>query len=118
MLERLPLCPLVIHALLHVPDDILWCGPSSSTWPFYGERFCGHLQNQLGSRSAPYANLTNRLIYSAYLTQIVCRYDLAAELALPNEIDIEDEDYEDHLRNNECEIVGCRYLYFTEDSCR
>ncbi|KAF9025388.1 hypothetical protein BDP27DRAFT_1150448, partial [Rhodocollybia butyracea] len=66
--------------LLHIPDDILWCGPSSSTWTFYGERFCGHLQNQLGSRSAPYANLANRLIYSAYLTQIVCRYDLAAEL--------------------------------------
>lgn len=102
----------MIHALLHIPDDILWCGPSSSTWTFYGERFCGYLQNQLGSRTAPYTNLSNRLIYAAYLTQIMCRYDLASQLALPGDINLgevlEEEDSTDILRNNENKIMGCK----------
>ncbi|KAF9063147.1 hypothetical protein BDP27DRAFT_1427198 [Rhodocollybia butyracea] len=84
--KRLPVCTLTIHIILYLCDDILFCGPSWSTWTLWGERFCGFLQNQVSSHSAPFANLTNRLIYAAYLTQIVSCFDLSEVLALPSDL--------------------------------
>ncbi|KAJ7029534.1 hypothetical protein C8F04DRAFT_962737 [Mycena alexandri] len=79
--ERLSACPLTFHGLLHVPDDIRFCGPSSSTWTFLIERFCGVLQAGLRSRRHPWANLNNRVIRLAYLEQLGARYDLEEELS-------------------------------------
>ncbi|KAF9073420.1 hypothetical protein BDP27DRAFT_1381742 [Rhodocollybia butyracea] len=67
--KRLPVCTLTVHIIVHLPDNILFCGPSWSTWTFWGERFCGLLQTQVSSHLAPFANLTNCLIYAAYVTQ-------------------------------------------------
>ncbi|KAE9390937.1 hypothetical protein BT96DRAFT_1001778 [Gymnopus androsaceus JB14] len=99
-ISRLSACTLTVHIILHIPDDILFCGPSWATWTFFGERFCGILQTIVASRSLPYANLTNRLVYSAYLAQIICRYDLSDALALPNELD--DDDDELMSKNERC----------------
>src|SRR5713226_5544773 len=44
--EQLPACPLMIHALLHIPDQIRWMGPCWTTWAFPIERQCGVLSMQ------------------------------------------------------------------------
>ncbi|KAJ4473974.1 hypothetical protein C8J55DRAFT_375496, partial [Lentinula edodes] len=111
--RRLAVCTLTIHILIHLPDDIIFCGPAWSTWAFYGERFCGTLQRQVGSRSAPYANLTNRLIYSAYLFQITCRFDLSDILAFPDDLDDFEED-DAGVVSGERQYAGC---ILSEDPC-
>ncbi|KAJ7349247.1 hypothetical protein DFH08DRAFT_139464 [Mycena albidolilacea] len=35
--DHLSACPLTIHGLLHVPDDIRFCGPEWSTWTHWGQ---------------------------------------------------------------------------------
>ncbi|KII89568.1 hypothetical protein PLICRDRAFT_84231, partial [Plicaturopsis crispa FD-325 SS-3] len=79
--DRLSACPLVIHGLLHVADDIAYCAPSWATWCFGLERMCGFLGSGLKSRSQPWANLRNRVLRRAYLGQLAARYDLADELS-------------------------------------
>ncbi|KAF7374016.1 hypothetical protein MSAN_00282000 [Mycena sanguinolenta] len=85
--DRLSACPLTIHGLLHVPDDIRFCGPSWGTWTFWIERFCGYLQASLRSRRHPWANLNNHVLQLAYLEQLGARYDLTDELSRFNQPD-------------------------------
>ncbi|KAJ7166233.1 hypothetical protein C8R46DRAFT_1219984 [Mycena filopes] len=81
--DRLSACPLIVHGLVHVPDDILFCGPLWCTWSYWMERYCGILQAALRSRSQPWANLNKIVLHHAYLEQLGARYDLAEELAGP-----------------------------------
>lgn len=81
--DRLSACPLTIHALLHVPDDIRFCGPTWTAWSFWVERFCGSLQSGIRSKSRPYANLNKRILHTAYLAQLRSCYNLEDELSTP-----------------------------------
>ncbi|KAJ7077173.1 hypothetical protein B0H15DRAFT_755284, partial [Mycena belliarum] len=56
--------------LLHIPDDLLFCGPSWTTWTFWMERYCGFLQAGLRSKRFPWANLNNVVLQKAYLEQL------------------------------------------------
>ncbi|KAF8599003.1 hypothetical protein BDV93DRAFT_560783 [Ceratobasidium sp. AG-I] len=55
--NRLPACPLTIHALLHIPYYIRHTGPLWTSWAFVMERFCGHLLPAVKNRVQPYENL-------------------------------------------------------------
>ncbi|KAJ7277813.1 hypothetical protein C8J57DRAFT_1579380 [Mycena rebaudengoi] len=79
--ECLRACPLTIHGLVHVPDDMLFCGPSWTTWTFWVERYCVFLQSGLRSRRIPWANLNNNILHVAYLEQLAAQYDLDEELS-------------------------------------
>jgi hypothetical protein len=74
--ERLSTCTLTIHGLLHVCDNIRFCGPVWTTWTFWVERYCGYLQAGLPSKRHPWANLNKRIIHKAYLDQVDIIYDL------------------------------------------
>ncbi|KAJ7721256.1 hypothetical protein DFH07DRAFT_760513 [Mycena maculata] len=65
--DRLCTCPLIVHGLLHIPDDILFCG-----------------QSGLRSRRFPWANLNKIILHRAYLEQLGARYDLEDELSSPS----------------------------------
>ncbi|PSR75102.1 hypothetical protein PHLCEN_2v9325 [Hermanssonia centrifuga] len=78
--ERLSVCLLVIHGLLHIPDDIRFCGPMSTTWSFYMERYCGFLKQGLRSRSQPWRNLDERIKDFACISQLQLKYNLHEEL--------------------------------------
>ncbi len=67
---------MTVHALLHLADNIRFCGPVWTTWTFWVERYCGYLQAGLKSKVAPWANLNNRILHKAYLEQIDIYYDL------------------------------------------
>lgn len=82
--ERLCACTLTIHGLIHVPDDILFCGPSWTTWTFWMERYCGFLKGALRSKKSPWANLNNIVLHRSYLEQLDALYDVSEELSTPN----------------------------------
>lgn len=77
--ERLPACPLTIHALLHIPDQIRWMGPCWATWAFPIERQCGYFQRTIQSRRNPYASMDQHLIDLSQLRQIKLLYNLTDE---------------------------------------
>ncbi|QRW27778.1 hypothetical protein RhiXN_02373 [Rhizoctonia solani] len=41
--DCLPVCPLTIHAILHIPSYIWQTGPLWASWVFVMEQFCGYL---------------------------------------------------------------------------
>ncbi|KAF7332811.1 hypothetical protein MSAN_02432300 [Mycena sanguinolenta] len=80
--ERLPICPLTIHALLHIADSIKFTGPVWCYWAFPMERYCGSLQPGIRSRRFPWASLDRYVVEKAQLTQIMTVYNAFSELSL------------------------------------
>ncbi len=77
--ERLLACPLIIHALLHIPDQIRWMEPCWTTWAFPIERQCGYFQCSIQSRRNPYVSMDQHLIDLSQLWQIKILYNLTDE---------------------------------------
>jgi hypothetical protein len=73
--ERLPVCPVTIHALLHIPDQIRWMGPCWTTWAFL-ERQCEYFQRSIQSQRNPYVSMDQHLIDLSQLRQIKILYNL------------------------------------------
>jgi len=77
--EQLPACPLTIHTLLHIPDQIRWMGPCWTTWAFPIERQCGYFQRSIQSQQNPYVSMDHHLIDLLWLWQIKILYNLTDE---------------------------------------
>ena len=77
--ERLPACPLIIHALLHIPDQIRWMGPCWTTWAFPIERQCGYFQRSIQSQRNPYMSMDRHLTDLSQFQQIKNLYNLTDE---------------------------------------
>lgn len=80
--NRLSMCPLTLHAILHIPDDIMNNGPCCYNWTFIMERWCGALLPAIKSRVRPFVSLSLRQLHLAQLNVIKARYKLAKELSL------------------------------------
>ncbi|KAJ7125549.1 hypothetical protein C8R43DRAFT_898664 [Mycena crocata] len=78
----LPVCTSTIHALLHIPDDILNAGPMWCYWNYVTERFVGFLVRSSKSRRNPYASFARRLREIAQNNVIKLKYNLHRELDL------------------------------------
>ncbi|KIJ64977.1 hypothetical protein HYDPIDRAFT_89555 [Hydnomerulius pinastri MD-312] len=85
--ERLSVCTVTAHALLHIADSIEATGPVWTTWAFPMERFCGSLQPAIRSRRYPYASIDNYIVSAARLTQVELLYNLQRELSLRKQPD-------------------------------
>lgn len=79
--ERLPACPLTIHALLHIAQSIRDMGPVWCYWAFVMERYCGTLTPDIKSRRFPFASLDRNVVERAQLTQIGLTYNITNELS-------------------------------------
>ncbi|KAJ7362705.1 hypothetical protein DFH08DRAFT_910807 [Mycena albidolilacea] len=62
--SRMGVCPLTIHALLHIAAGIKFCGPVWCYWVFPMERFCGSIQPGIWSRRFPWASIDRYLVES------------------------------------------------------
>ncbi|KAF8752833.1 Transposase family tnp2 [Rhizoctonia solani] len=80
--DRLPTCPLTIHALLHIPAYIRQTGPLWASWAFVMERFCGRLLPAVKNRTLPYQHLDNYVQRRAQM-QIVSHLYQLPSLAKP-----------------------------------
>ncbi|KAJ7312327.1 hypothetical protein DFH08DRAFT_717812 [Mycena albidolilacea] len=79
---RLSVCTLTLHAMLHIPDDILNAGPMWCYWNYVTERFVGYLVRSSKSRKNPYASFARRLREIAQNNLIKVKYQLYRELDL------------------------------------
>ncbi|QRV99729.1 Transposase family Tnp2 protein [Ceratobasidium sp. AG-Ba] len=74
--NRLPACPLTIHALLHIPYYIRKTGPLWASWAFVMERFCGYLLPAVKNRFQPYRHLDNAVLRRAQMQVVAHTYGL------------------------------------------
>ncbi|QRW14127.1 Transposase family Tnp2 protein [Ceratobasidium sp. AG-Ba] len=75
-LERLPACPLTIHALLHMAYYIRRTGPLWASWAFVMERFCQFILLAVKNRVRPYEMINNYVARSAQMKVISRTFDL------------------------------------------
>ncbi|KAJ7937868.1 hypothetical protein B0H13DRAFT_2302339 [Mycena leptocephala] len=81
-LDRLPVCTLPIHGLLHIAVSIRIMGPSWCYWAYPMERFCGSLLPAIKSRRFPWASIDRRILELAQLFQLKTIYSLSTTLDL------------------------------------
>ncbi|KAJ7138713.1 hypothetical protein C8R43DRAFT_893149 [Mycena crocata] len=79
---RLPICPLTIHALLHVALSITFTRPVWCYWAFPIQRYCDSLQPGIHSRQFPWASMDCYVMENVQLTQIMAVYNASVELPL------------------------------------
>ncbi|KAF7328012.1 hypothetical protein MKEN_00381900 [Mycena kentingensis (nom. inval.)] len=103
--SRLRACPLTVHALLHIADNILNAGPMWTYWNYITERFVGYLVRSSKSRKNPYASFARRLREIAQNSAIKVRYRLREELDLSNRRE------EDTIGHSVASYPGIRVLY-------
>ncbi|TFK96035.1 hypothetical protein BDV98DRAFT_576835 [Pterulicium gracile] len=85
---------MLIHALLHLAQDIRNMGPLWVYWCFVMERFCGSLLPSVKSRKHPNTSLANRIRNLAQNSQIELIYQLH------NMMDLSDTRYD--MQTGEC----------------
>jgi hypothetical protein len=68
--QKLPVCSVNIHYLLHLPLYIRDCGPGRYWWQFPMERFCGILKPHARSKSQLSVSAANALLISEHLNHI------------------------------------------------
>ncbi|KAJ6470693.1 hypothetical protein DFH09DRAFT_482565 [Mycena vulgaris] len=81
-LDRLPVCTLPIHGLLHIAPSIRIVGPSWCYWAYPMERFCGSLLPAIKSRRHPWASIDRRILELTQLFQLKAVYSLSTSLDL------------------------------------
>jgi hypothetical protein len=87
--DRLPTCPVTIHALLHIADSIEASGPMWAYWAFPMERYCGSLIPAIRSRRFPFPCIDRYVTEVAQLTQIKMYHRLHDTLSLrPPKLDV------------------------------
>ncbi|KAG8734373.1 hypothetical protein FRC10_011753 [Ceratobasidium sp. 414] len=74
--HRLPACPLMIHAILHIPFYIRRSGPLWASWSFVMERFCGHLLPAVKNRVRPYEHMDNYVQRRAQMRVVSCIHNM------------------------------------------
>ncbi|QRV73589.1 Transposase family tnp2 [Ceratobasidium sp. AG-Ba] len=72
--DRLSVCKLTLHALLHVADDILRCGPVWVYWSFLIERYCREVIACANSRVLPWQAIQKFVLQLAQLSTVSARF--------------------------------------------
>ncbi|KAG8686434.1 hypothetical protein FRC11_008958, partial [Ceratobasidium sp. 423] len=80
--NRLHVCTLPIHSLLHIADDIEAMGPVWCYWAFPMEWFCGALGRTNLNPCFPFVSMDWRVLEVAQLVQIKYMYNLFETLDL------------------------------------
>ncbi|KAG8732066.1 hypothetical protein FRC10_001260, partial [Ceratobasidium sp. 414] len=72
--NRVCVCKLVVHALLHVADDVLRCGPVWAYWSFIVERYCREVTACARQRTVPFSTIDKFVLQAAQLSTVAMRY--------------------------------------------
>jgi Transposase family tnp2 len=68
--ERLPVCTINIHSILHYADWIRDCGPACYFWQFPMERFCGIIKPTGRSKSRLNASIANKMVIMEHFNHL------------------------------------------------
>ncbi|KDN35864.1 hypothetical protein RSAG8_11226, partial [Rhizoctonia solani AG-8 WAC10335] len=72
--ERMFLCKLTLHAILHVPDDVIRCGPVWVYWSFPLERYCREVTFCAKSKVLPYTAISKHVLQLSQIGAVSCRF--------------------------------------------
>ena len=72
--DRLSVCKLTLHAILHVPDNVIRCGPVWVSWSFSIERYCREITFCVKSKVVPYSAIRKHVLQMAQLSAVACRF--------------------------------------------
>ncbi|QRV77824.1 hypothetical protein RhiJN_05839 [Ceratobasidium sp. AG-Ba] len=67
-------CKLTLHALLHVADDVLICGPVWVTWSYLTERYCREIIACTQQQVVPFATVARFVLQLAQLSAVAMRF--------------------------------------------
>ena len=68
--ERLPVCTINIHSILHFADWITDFGPACYFWQFPMERFCGIIKPMARSKSKLGTSIANGVVIAEHLSHL------------------------------------------------
>jgi hypothetical protein len=68
--DRLPVCTINVHSILHFAEWIRDCGPACYFWQFPMERFCGIIKPKARSKSRVNESIFNSMILTEHLNHI------------------------------------------------
>ncbi|KAG8830259.1 hypothetical protein FRC17_005140 [Serendipita sp. 399] len=80
--DRLPACPLTIHALLHLANDTRNAGPLSRVWEFVTERIMGFIGRSVKSRRYPFSQISQTLKMMEQMKTVAIKFNRWDELKL------------------------------------
>ena len=69
-IDRLPVCTINIHSLLHFSDYVLDCGPACYWWQFPMERYCGVIKPRARSKSQLSSSVSNAVLIIEHLNHL------------------------------------------------
>jgi hypothetical protein len=95
--QKLPVCSVNIHYLLHLPLYIRDCGPAKYWWQFPMERFCGILKPKARSKSQLSASTANALAISEQINHIRFIRPVPPQVVSPTQYPILHGRYESSL---------------------
>ncbi|KAF8595661.1 hypothetical protein BDV93DRAFT_574581 [Ceratobasidium sp. AG-I] len=72
--NRLSVCKLTLHALLHIPDEVIRCGPVWVSWSFSIERYCREITFCTLSKVVPYSTINRHVLHVAQISAISSKY--------------------------------------------
>ncbi|GAB1520630.1 hypothetical protein RhiTH_003712 [Rhizoctonia solani] len=72
--KELCVCKLTLHALLHVADDVLHCGPVWVAWSFCMERYCHEVTFCAKSKVVPYVTISKHVLHMGQIAAIANRF--------------------------------------------
>src|SRR5579871_1746895 len=86
--ERLPVCTINIHSIIHFSDWIADSGPACYFWQFPMERFCGVIRPMARSKSKLGMSIINGVILTEHLNHLRFVHPDFAELdTAPEDVD-------------------------------
>lgn len=68
--ERLPVCTVNVHYLIHFASYIRDCGPARYWWQFPMERFCGIIKPMARSKSQLNTSLANAVVVAEHINHL------------------------------------------------
>lgn len=78
--QRISICPVTLHALLHIAPSIRFAGPAWCYWAFGMERYCGYVGRHVRSRRHPWAEIDSFIKHDAQLRSVKIMYNMSEEL--------------------------------------
>ena len=76
------MCKLTLHALLHIADDVLRCGPVWVAWSFSIERYCREIVGCAKSKVVPYAAINRHVLLMSQLATTASRFPVIRKAML------------------------------------
>ncbi|CAE7185763.1 unnamed protein product [Rhizoctonia solani] len=104
--ERLGVCRLTLHSLLHVADDVLRCGPVWVAWSFSIERYCREIVGCAKSKVVPYVSINRHILQMSQLAAVASRFPIIRKAMLFGKSDAPVESSRmEHIYDDYPEIV-------------